>query len=273
MVRTRSGLLAVSVLFGGVFALSGVAEATPTTSSTIAPHQHFVGLVNKRSTNATIEMVCPGPLSTTSMGHPLSGQTVAVEPPSTVASTSGYTGTRGRSIVASFVAVVPVTTATSTVTFSRYGSLLIPTTLLLPCSGSGTVVFAPEPTSKTAQNATVSVTYGNITVDPPPATEATASRTILVTRTDSGHKYRLHVGDVLDVKLTGPSSSVTWTEPASSSRTVLKRKTGSSGTTATGTFIARSLGKAEVTATGTFNCSPPCPGPIMEFQVGVSVVG
>jgi len=262
MMRTR--LLLASTMVGGI---------AGATSTTIAPHQHFIGLVNRKSTNAVIEMVCPGPLSNASMGHPLGGQTVAVEPPSTVAGTSGYTGTRGRSIVASFVSVVPITTATSTVTFTRYGSLPVPTTLLLPCSGSGTVVFAPVPTSKTAENATVNVTYGNITVDPPPATDATTSRTILVTRADSGHNYRLQIGDILNVQLTGPSSSVTWTEPVTSSQRVLKRKTGSSGTTATGTFIARSQGQAEVTATGTFTCSPPCPGPIMEFQVGVSVVG
>jgi len=262
-------------MVGGMLAIGGIAGATPTTTTTttiIGPNQHFIGLVNKKSTRAIIKMACPLPLSTASMGHPLGGQTVAVEPPSTVAGSSGYTGTRGRSIVASFVAVVPLTTATSTVTFTRYGSLPIPTTLLLPCSGSGTVVFAPVPTSKTAENATVSVTYADITVVPPPATEATASRTILVTRADSGNSYRLHMGDVLDVQLTGPSS-VTWTEPASSNRMVLNRKAGSSGATATGTFIARSQGKAKVTATGTFNCSPPCPGPIMEFQVGVSVGG
>jgi hypothetical protein len=269
MVRSR--LLVASVMVGGLLAIGANAGASPTTT-TIGPHQHFVGLVNKKSTKATITMACPLPLSTVSMGHPLGGQTVAVEAPSTVARTSGYTGTRGHSIVASFVAVVPVTPATSTVTFTRYGSLPIPTALLLPCSGSGTVVFAPVPTSKTAENATVTVTYGNITVDPPPATGATASRTILVTRADSGHNYRLHVGDVLDVQLTGPSG-VTWTEPVSSSQKVLKRKSGSSGTTATGTFIARGQGKAEVTAAGTFSCSPPCPGPILEFQVGVTVVG
>jgi len=140
---------------------------------------------------------------------------------------------------------------------------------LLPCSGSGTVIFAPEPTSKTAENATVSVTYGNITVVPPPATDATASRTILVTQADTGHTYRLHKGDVLDVQLTLPSG-VIWTEPASSNQTVLQRTGGSSGT---GTFVAGSHGKAQVTALGTPNCSEVCPTYIVEFHVNVLVVG
>ncbi|HYA69297.1 MAG TPA: hypothetical protein VED63_11245 [Acidimicrobiales bacterium] len=269
MVRTR--LIMATVMVGALLALGGAAGATPTTTG-IGPNQHFTGLVNKKSTKAIITMACALPLSTVSMGHPLGGQTVAVEPPTTVAGRSGDTGSRGRSIVASFVAVTPVNSATSSVTFTRYGSLPIPTTLVLPCSGSGTVVFAPEPTSKTAENATVSVTYGNVTVDPPPTTEATASRTILVTQADNGYNYRLHTGDVLDVQLTGPSG-VTWTEPSSSNQVVLRRTGGSPGTAATGTLVARSPGKAQVTALGTPNCSAPCPDFIVAFQVGVTVVG
>jgi len=271
MVWTRTSVMVTSALVVWVLGMGGTADAKPETTS-IGPNQHFVGLVNGKSTKATVVVACPGPISIGRTGHPVGG-TIAVEPPSTVASTTGYTGSRGRSVIATFVVPVPVTT-TSAVTFTHYGSQAIPSTLLLPCSGSGTVVFAPTPTSNTAKNASVGVTFENIAVTPPaPATsEATASRTILVTRADSGHGYRLHRGDVLDVQLSGPSG-VTWTEPASSNQPVLERKSGSSGATATGAFVAMSLGKAQVTATGTFNCSPPCPGPILPFEVNVTVVG
>jgi hypothetical protein len=270
MVRTR--LLVASVMVGGLLAIGGIAGATPTTSA-IGPNQHFVGLVNKKSTKAVIKMACPGPLSTVSTGHPLGGQTVAVEPPSTVAGTSGYTGTRGHLVVASFVTPTEAIPITITgVTFTRYGSQPIPTSLSLPCSGSGDVLFMPEPPSTSARSATVSVTYENITVDPPPATEATASRTIVVTQADTGHSYRLHKGDLLDVQLTEPSG-VIWTEPASSNQAVLQRTGGSSGTTATGTFVAGSHGKAQVTALGTPNCTVVCPDFIVAFEVSVTVVG
>jgi hypothetical protein len=96
-------------------------------------------------------------------------------------------------------------------------------------------------------------------------------RTIMVTEADNGHRYHLHKGDGLDVQLSGPSSSVIWTEPASSNQAVLQRTGGSSGATATGTFKAIAKGKVQVTATGTFTCTPPCPGPIMLFEVTVSV--
>jgi hypothetical protein len=40
----------------------------------------------------------------------------------------------------------------------------IPTTLLLPCGGSGVVDFVPEPTSATARSYEVPVVYENIAV-------------------------------------------------------------------------------------------------------------
>ena len=67
-------------------ALAGLLLGIPTTESasahpsvtTFGPHEHFVGLVNGQSTEAIIKMACTSPLSSTEMGHPLSGQTVAV---------------------------------------------------------------------------------------------------------------------------------------------------------------------------------------------------
>jgi hypothetical protein len=49
-----------------------------------------------------------------------------------------------------------------TVSFDRFGHAKpIPTTLMMPCSGTGSVVFSPDPTSATAHSATVSVQYAS----------------------------------------------------------------------------------------------------------------
>jgi hypothetical protein len=164
-VRTRSLLLLAPTLtlLVGV-ACGGVASAR----TAIAPGQHFVGLVNKHTTNVVIVMACPTP-DPNGTGHPLGGQTIAVEPPSSTATTTGYTGTHGRSITASFVLPVPTSTASAGLRFTHYGSQTLPTSLVLPCSGSGLVVFTPEPTSKTAHSTSVTVTFGNVAVDQTPS--------------------------------------------------------------------------------------------------------
>jgi len=265
-------ILALATL-GGMLAIGGIAGASPTTTP-IAPHEHFIGLVNGKSSKATVIVACPGPVSVGQTGHPVGG-TIAVEPPSTATGSSGYTGSRGRSVVASFVIPVDLPPTTNTaLTFTRYGSQSIPTALSLPCSGSGYVVFTPEPTSKTSQDITVGVTYENIAVDPPtPAnTTATPSRTITVTQADSGRSYALHRGDHLIVQLTGPSFYI-WTEPSSSNQAVLQRTGGSTGATASAAFVARSTGKATVSAIDNPNCYPQCLPPSRLFEVGVSVVG
>lgn len=125
-------------------------------------------------------MACPFPLYSGETGHPLGGQTVTVGPPATTAITVGYTGSRGRSIVASFVGPSATETASSSVTFTKYGSQKIPDTFLLPCAGSGTVVLSPMPTSKTAQSFSMTVIYGNVTVGPPHSRglSVSSSRTI-----------------------------------------------------------------------------------------------
>lgn len=158
-------LLAATLTLVVAVVSGGIASAR----TAIGPGQHFVGLVNKHTSNAIILMACvtPDPSGT---GHPLGGQTIAVKPASTTAGTTGYTGTRGRSIVAAFVLPAAASTTNTSLTFTQYGSQAIPTSLVLPCSGSGLVVFSPEPMSKTAHSMSVPVTFGNITVDPPPST-------------------------------------------------------------------------------------------------------
>jgi hypothetical protein len=276
MGRTRATLIfAVSLVLalGASLATAGPATAARASTPAIGPHQHFVGLVNGKAANAVIEMVCLPPLNPGETGHPLQGQTVAVEPPPATATTTGYTGSRGRSVVASFVSSSAA--ATSTLTFTHYGSQTIPDTFTLPCSGSSVVRFSPVPTSKTAQSATVSVTYGNITAATTRHLGPRADhgvRTIKVTQADNGDSYTLRSADRLVVQLSGPTA-YTWTEPASSDPTVLHRLKGSSGATATADFVAKAQGKSDVTAIDNPNCLPRCGAPSLLFEVRVSVTG
>lgn len=244
-------------------------------SSLIGPKQLFVGLVNGTPAKATIDVLCPGPANT---GHPLANQTVAVRLAPSTATSTGFTGSRGRSVVATFGG--PATNAP--VTFDSYGSRPIPTSLILPCGGTGTVVFSPRPTSKTARNATVTVSYLNMgATQAAPRTGAshashttsnTSSHTVIVTQADNGQSVALHKTDRLVVRLSGPSA-FSWTEPVSSDAGVLRRKGGSAGKTATATFLAISAGHATVTAIDNPNCYPLCEIASRPFEIGVSVIG
>ncbi|WP_322780062.1 hypothetical protein [Frankia sp. Cas4] len=139
--------------------MTAVAAATVGTAAAadpITPKQYFEGFVNSAPANATIQMGCFGPVSPGETGHPLAGQTVAVQRVVDPVVLPGYTGSAGTTIAVGF----PGPATTSPLVFTSYGTpLAIPTSLVLPCSGSATVVFSPRPTSPTARNAIVTVTY------------------------------------------------------------------------------------------------------------------
>jgi hypothetical protein len=132
----------------------GVVDPAP-----IGPNQYFVGLVNDQSADATIAMACFGPVHAGQTGHPLADQTVKVLPVTapTATARAGYTGAAGNVVGVGFglsaSAASPVVLRTWAV------AAKIPTTLVLPCYGTGTVTFVPAPTSATARPATVRVTF------------------------------------------------------------------------------------------------------------------
>jgi hypothetical protein len=150
-----AGFVLVSVLGGVVTGDSAGAHTTPTS---VGPRQAYLAMVNGASANATVQVVCPGPLTPNQTGKPVSGQTIGIASPSTTAASEGFTGRRATSIVAEFV---PPATVGATIedTFTIYGNLPIPTTAKLPCSGTATVVFTPTPSSRAARNARVSITF------------------------------------------------------------------------------------------------------------------
>lgn len=138
--------------------LQALAASTP-----VRPHQHFVGLINGstgRPAPATIRMSCFGPIVPGQTGHPMAGQTVAVKrvPPSAQA---GLTGDDARSIGAFFGAPPPGAAASSSsfVDFTTYGQKPIPTSLTLPCGGTGQVTFVPLPLQPTSRSYSVPVSF------------------------------------------------------------------------------------------------------------------
>ena len=72
----------------------------------------------------------------------------------------GFTGSAGKKITAT---LAPAATTTILASFtSFFVPKKIPTSITVPCSGTGTVIFAPSPTSSTAKSAKLPVTFLNI---------------------------------------------------------------------------------------------------------------
>jgi len=145
--------------------LPGVSGAA--THPNVRPHQYFAGSVNGSlgtPTPAVIKVVCPGPEA--QRGHPVSGQTVEVGLAVAATRNVGYTGNDATSIGAFFGAPPPTTTGPGQVNFREYGvRKAIPTSLSLPCQGTGVVTFVPFPESPpTSRSASVPVQYENIAV-------------------------------------------------------------------------------------------------------------
>ncbi|HSR24991.1 MAG TPA: hypothetical protein VLW53_15660 [Candidatus Eisenbacteria bacterium] len=147
---------ALGSILAAVAALA-LTAGTAAAQAPIGPNQQFAGVVNGSAANATVYVVCPGPSFPGQTGHPVSGQGVQV-----VENTgTGFTGSAATQIVATF----GTTGKSAGLVFTEYGVPQdIPTTIFLPCSGKGTFLFTPQPTSPTARSATVTVTFVNIAV-------------------------------------------------------------------------------------------------------------
>jgi hypothetical protein len=153
---------AAVVALGAALVPAATAAADPVQDPLpITPNTYFAGLVNGKAADAVITVVCPGPVTANSVGHPVSGQTAEVRsvlPPSTTP--LGYTGGLGREIVAGFTSA---SSATQALVFTSYfAPAKIPTTWLLPCGGTGVMTFVPQPTSPTARSYSLTVTFLNI---------------------------------------------------------------------------------------------------------------
>jgi hypothetical protein len=134
----------------------------------IGPNQLFVGLVNGSSgfiNHAQIRVACPGPIRPGELTHPLAHQHVEVGLPVSIAVTVGDTGTRAKHIEAVLGAPPLSTIAQKIATFGSYDlAKAIPTTLFVPCGGTGAVTFLPVPGSASSRPFVVPVDFVNIAV-------------------------------------------------------------------------------------------------------------
>jgi hypothetical protein len=147
-----------------VAAQVAVAAASPIGRQAVkvGAKQDVRGFVNAKNSKAIIRVICPGAART---GHPLARQTarvVLVRDPARP--NDGFTGTAATSIGAWLT--WPTTTAPPPpayiATFTSYRAMPIPTSITVPCGGSGEMLFLPAPGSRTVKAATVGLTFVNI---------------------------------------------------------------------------------------------------------------
>jgi hypothetical protein len=155
-------LAAAAVGLGAAPAASAAVRPLPVQDPVpIGQDQFFTGLVNGHPPGqAIIKVVCPGPVTAGETGVPLEGQPVEVEPAAVTSVTPdlGYTGA-ARSITAALSTAVAVLIGTFT---SYYVPKNIPTDIRVPCSGTGTMVFAPAAGGTTGFPATLTVEFANV---------------------------------------------------------------------------------------------------------------
>ncbi len=139
------------VIASAVMLIAGGALATPAMadSGQVGPKQYFDGEffgLTSASAQNVIQVTCAGPATT---GHPAAGQYVAAHqffPP--VAATYGYTGNSGTEIDVNLIySIGTITVVTPTfATLTYYDTTAeIPTSLTVPCSGTGVLAFTPSP--------------------------------------------------------------------------------------------------------------------------------
>lgn len=144
MSAMRWTIRALSALAAGLLVVT-VSGAAAVGSTPIRPHQHFVGIVNgKRASSTTppvVITVCAGPIWPGRTGPVASNQTLAV---AQVASGGGYTGLFSQ-VYAWFVQDNSAG-GPQQVRFTSYGtSMAIPSSVRVPCGGTGQVEFSSCP--------------------------------------------------------------------------------------------------------------------------------
>jgi hypothetical protein len=149
-------VLAIAVVLLIVASVPAVA----TTGGAIGHDQAFVGRVNGSFDSATIAMACLGPIHPGQRGHPMAGQMLEVlSPPPPVVFGPIHPGNTG----ASATGIVAVLRGAHRIVLARFTNYFqseaIPTSLELPCAGTGVVRFVPKPRSSTTKAAWVTVSF------------------------------------------------------------------------------------------------------------------
>jgi hypothetical protein len=155
--RLLGGAVITLALAGLAMAPAAAAAATP-----IGPNQIFLGLVNGSSTTVNFDVVCAGAAN---MGKPV-GDKVGVEKLQDPIPGFGRTG-NASAIKASLEYVVGTLAVREPVAkFTTYTTKPVPTSVVTPCSGTGTMVFSPVKGGSGATSASVPVTFVNIGTTP-----------------------------------------------------------------------------------------------------------
>lgn len=134
----------------------------------VGPNMYFTASINSNSTVApgaepVIKVFCPGPITPNETGHPLAGQYVEVSAVGISSSSiPGYTGSAARAIDAIFSFPSIATVNAPIVLENFFVPVEIPTSLNVPCGGSGVVSFVPIPTSQTARGVAVKVLFMDV---------------------------------------------------------------------------------------------------------------
>jgi hypothetical protein len=160
---TRSLLPLAALALGLAVAPAASAATHPAQDPVpIGPNQYFKGILNGHPPGSAMLFVACTVGSTT--GHAVAGQKLWVAktpPPTSTNPDVGYTGSKGKGVNAT------LGTPTLTALLAHFTGYLVkvnfPTSITLPCSGKGSITFAPAPTSSTAHSAVLAVTFG-----PPP---------------------------------------------------------------------------------------------------------
>jgi hypothetical protein len=154
--KTRARITTASA--SALIVIGVIAAASPALAVSVGPHQYFTGQVFGAVKQSVIDVACAGPATT---GHPVAGQSVETDlvlPP--VTSTTGYTGNLAVEIDTALIySTGPTLVKIPIATFTQYFvKLPIPTSITVPCTGSGVMTFSPYPLdSGTPSN--VSVTF------------------------------------------------------------------------------------------------------------------
>jgi hypothetical protein len=137
----RRSLRIALTSFAVTLALIGTGTSAASAQTPIGADQHFLGFVNGSNDDPVVHTVCPGPSDPGRRGPVESGQTFSV---GEVASGGGFTGP----LSSMYAWFVPPSTSGKppSVKFSKYGvAKAIPSTVRVPCSGTGRVEFSPCP--------------------------------------------------------------------------------------------------------------------------------
>jgi hypothetical protein len=122
-------------------ALAGLNAPPANAGAQIRPHQHFIGLVNGTKRDSVVFTVCPDRISPGETGPVAGGQKMAVE---RRAGGAGYTGPFAQ--IYSWFVPTATSSQPTMLEFTRYGvAQTIPTSIRVPCSGTGQVEFSSCP--------------------------------------------------------------------------------------------------------------------------------